>query len=231
MRKSWLVFSLVAVAVWAASPGSQAQDSDPAGDSFLETLNDKVSYTLGFQLAKSFGTDIEFDMLKRGYDDALAKKKSPLREAEMRKAMQDFQRQVDERAAKANKQAGEAFLAANKKMEGVVTLPSGLQYKVLKRGQGPSPAATDTVTAHYHGTLVDGTVFDSSVDRGQPATFQLNRVRLKGWTEGLQLMKVGGKWTFYIPSNLAYGPERKSEKIGPNSTLIFEVEIKSIKGN
>ncbi len=229
MKKSLLVLTLIAAAVWAASPGTQAQDSRPAGESFLKTLKDKVSYTVGFQLAKGFGADIDFDMMKRGYDDAIAKKKAPLNEAEMRKAMQDFKKQAADREGKTNKDAGAAFLAANKQKEGVVTLPSGLQYKVMSRGNGPSPAATDTVTVHYHGTLINGDVFDSSVDRGQPATFPLNRV-IKGWTEGLQLMKTGGKWTFYIPSDLAYGPQRRSEKIGPNCTLIFEVELKSIKG-
>lgn len=228
MKKSLLVFALVAAAMWAASPGSQAQDSQPT-QSFLKTLGDKVSYTLGYQLAKGFGSEVDFKMMKRGYDDAVAKKKSPMTETEMRSAMQEFQKQAADRDAKANQTAGEAFLAANKGKEGVVTLPSGLQYKVMQRGTGASPAATDEVTVHYHGTLITGEVFDSSVERGQPATFPLNRV-IKGWTEGLQLMKTGGKWTFYIPSDLAYGPQRRSEKIGPNSTLVFEVELKSIKG-
>ena len=128
----------------------------------------------------------------------------------------------------ANKKEGEEFLAANKSKEGVVTLPSGLQYKVLKEGTGPKPSATDSVACNYRGTLINGTEFDSSYKRGQPATFAVNGV-IKGWTEALQLMPVGSKWQLFIPADLAYGERGAGADIGPNSTLIFEVELLSIQ--
>lgn len=127
-----------------------------------------------------------------------------------------------------NLEAGQAFLAANKEKEGIVTLPSGLQYEIIKEGNGPKPNATQTVTCHYHGTLIDGRIFDSSVQRGQPASFPLNRV-ISGWTEALQLMTVGSKWRLFLPPGLAYGNRQVSAEIGPNSTLIFEVELLGIK--
>jgi FKBP-type peptidyl-prolyl cis-trans isomerase FklB len=128
--------------------------------------------------------------------------------------------------AEANLKAGQVFLEENKKKPGVVVLPSGLQYEVLVEGAGKRPLATNKVTCHYHGTLIDGTVFDSSVSRGQPATFPLNAV-IKGWTEGLQLMPVGSKWRFYIPPHLGYGDRQVSAQIGANSTLVFDVELLS----
>jgi FKBP-type peptidyl-prolyl cis-trans isomerase FklB len=131
--------------------------------------------------------------------------------------------QKNEKAA-ANLKAGQEFLEANKNKQGVVALASGLQYEVLTEGTGPKPLATNKVTCHYHGTLIDGTVFDSSVQRGQPATFPLNAV-IKGWTEGLQLMAAGSKWRFFIPPHLGYGDRQVSAQIGPNSTLIFDVEL------
>lgn len=126
--------------------------------------------------------------------------------------------------ATSNLKAGQDFLAANKLKPGIVELPSGMQYEVIKEGTGVRPLATNKVTCHYHGTLIDGTVFDSSVKRGQPATFPLNMV-IKGWTEGLQLMNTGSKWRFFIPPQLAYGDRQVSAQIGPNCTLIFEVEL------
>ena len=129
--------------------------------------------------------------------------------------------------ASANLKAGLDFLEANKQKPGVVSLPSGLQYEVITEGEGIKPLASQNVTCHYHGTLIDGTVFDSSVKRGQPATFPLNAV-IKGWTEGLQLMNTGSKWRFFIPPQLAYGERQVSAAIGPNSTLIFEVELLSV---
>ncbi|HMH21449.1 MAG TPA: FKBP-type peptidyl-prolyl cis-trans isomerase [Puia sp.] len=132
----------------------------------------------------------------------------------------------NEKAA-ANLKAGQDFLEANKTKAGITTLPSGLQYEVLTDGTGTRPLATNKVTCHYHGTLIDGTVFDSSVQRGQPATFPLNMV-IKGWTEGLQLMPTGSKWRFFIPPHLGYGDKQVSAQIGPNSTLIFDVELLSV---
>ena len=135
--------------------------------------------------------------------------------------------QMKKEKSDANAKAGQEFMAANAKKPGVVSLPSGLQYEVMKEGKGPRPSATSKVTCHYHGTLIDGTVFDSSVQRGQPASFPLNMV-IKGWTEGLQLMATGSKWRFFIPPELGYGDRQVSAQIGPNSTLIFEVELISI---
>ena len=132
--------------------------------------------------------------------------------------------QLKNEKAAANRKAGEDFLESNKKKAEVVTLSSGLQYEILKEGNGPKPSATDKVTCHYHGTLIDGTVFDSSVQRGKPATFPLNMV-IKGWTEGLQLMPQGSKWRFFIPPHLGYGDRQASAQIGPGSTLVFEVDL------
>jgi FKBP-type peptidyl-prolyl cis-trans isomerase len=156
-------------------------------------------------------------------------------EEEIRAALTDLQNEMRAKQAQAtkeiaekNKQAGEAFLAENKKKEGVVTLPSGLQYKILKAGDGIKPTAEDTVVCQYRGTLIDGKEFDSSFKRNQPATFQVNRV-IKGWTEALQLMPVGSKWQLFIPSALAYGEASPGADIPPDSTLIFEVELVSIQ--
>jgi FKBP-type peptidyl-prolyl cis-trans isomerase FklB len=135
--------------------------------------------------------------------------------------------QMKNEKASANLKAGQAFLEANKQKPGIITLPSGLQYEVITEGSGIKPLARNKVTCHYHGELIDGTVFDSSVKRGQPATFPLNMV-IKGWTEGLQLMSVGSKWRFFIPPQLAYGDRQTGAHIGPNSTLIFEVELLSV---
>ncbi len=132
----------------------------------------------------------------------------------------------NEKAAE-NLKAGQDFLNSNKDKEGVVSLPSGLQYSILQEGTGPKPGPKDKVTCHYHGTLIDGSVFDSSVQRGQPASFPLDRV-ISGWTEGVQLMPVGSKWRFFIPANLGYGDRQVSAQIGPNSTLIFDVELLGI---
>ncbi|MEO0064944.1 MAG: hypothetical protein RI983_270 [Bacteroidota bacterium] len=132
--------------------------------------------------------------------------------------------QIKTEKAAANLKEGQAFLAANKEKEGVVELPSGLQYEIITQGTGPKPSASNEVTCHYHGTLINGTIFDSSVQRGRPASFPLNMV-IKGWTEGLQLMPTGSKWRFFIPPHLGYGDRQVSAQIGPNSTLIFEVEL------
>ncbi len=132
--------------------------------------------------------------------------------------------QLKAEKAAANLKEGQAFLAANKVKEGVVELPSGLQYEIITQGTGPKPTANNEVTCHYHGTLINGTIFDSSVQRGRPASFPLNMV-IKGWTEGLQLMPTGSKWRFFIPPHLGYGERQVSAQIGPNSTLIFEVEL------
>jgi FKBP-type peptidyl-prolyl cis-trans isomerase FklB len=153
----------------------------------------------------------------------------------MRETMEAFRKDMMEKmqskqklAGEKNLKEGDAFLAANAKKDGVKVLPSGLQYKVIKSGTGRTPKSTDTVKTHYHGTLIDGSVFDSSVERGEPATFAVNQV-IAGWTEALQLMKEGDKWQLFIPARLAYGESARSAKIGPNSTLIFDIELLSIE--
>jgi len=205
----------------------------------LKTQKDKASYALGM----NFGTglrkqsiDIDPAILARGLRDSFSNGKTLLTEDEakavltllqsdVRKRQQELAQQLGE----ANKKQGLEFLEANKAKDGVVTLPSGLQYKVLQEGTGPKPAPTDTVVCNYRGTLLDSTEFDSSYKRGQPATFPVTKV-IKGWTEALQLMPVGSKWQLFIPSELAYGERGFGGQIGPNATLIFEVELLSIQG-
>jgi FKBP-type peptidyl-prolyl cis-trans isomerase FklB len=204
----------------------------------LNTDKDKVSYAIGMNIGaamKRDGVDVDTDILLRGLKDALAGSKLLLTDQEAQTAMtalradlqkkQEFQRQ---QLAETNKKEGEAFLEANKAKEGVVALPSGLQYKILQEGTGPKPAVTDMVTVNYRGTLLNGTEFDSSYKRGQPATFGVGQI-IKGWTEALQLMPVGSKWQLFIPADLAYGPPGRPPIIGPNSTLLFEVELLSIQ--
>jgi FKBP-type peptidyl-prolyl cis-trans isomerase FklB len=220
-------------------PGAQAPGAAPAAPA---ELKNQISYIIGMNMGRNLKSDelleIDQEMLIRGLKDALSDAKPLLSEQEMQQAIGVFQQQMakkqQEVAAKQqagaaaagdkNQKEGEAYLAKNKTQQGVVTLPSGLQYKVLKSGNGATPKATDTVKTHYHGTLIDGTVFDSSVQRGEPISFPVNGV-IKGWTEALQLMKVGDKWQLFIPSSLAYGANGAGPKIGPNTTLIFEVEL------
>lgn len=198
----------------------------------------KVSYGIGMNLGTQFRNDeldIDTDLLLRGVQDSLKGNKTLLSESEMQAALQDMMtktraKRTEKRRAlgEKNKTDGEKFLADNKAKPGVVALPSGLQYKVVTEGKGDSPKATDNVTVQYRGTLLDGTEFDSSYSRNEPATFQLNRV-IKGWTEGVQLMKPGAKYQFYIPGDLAYGPSGYGAKIGPNATLVFDIELLSSK--
>jgi len=206
-------------------------------DEKLETQKDKASYTIGVQIGSqlSMGKDeLDVNKLMLGLKDALAGVEPRIKKEDMQKAMQEFQQtmQTKQQAkmkemADKNAKEGETFLADNKKKDGVVTLPSGLQYKVITAGKGASPKATDTVVTHYRGTLIDGKVFDSSYDRNEPATFPVNGV-IPGWTEALQKMKVGDKWQLFIPANLAYG-ENGAGPIAPNSVLIFDIELLEIK--
>jgi FKBP-type peptidyl-prolyl cis-trans isomerase FklB len=204
----------------------------------LKNQKDKVSYSIGLNIGRNLANDlkkqsidIDPNILAKGIQDALAGAKPLLTDQEIQETMVAFQKEMMaklEEMAKKNKADGEAFLAENKKKEGVRTLPSGLQYKVIKAGTGKKAKADDTVTANYRGTLIDGTEFDSSYKRGQPATFSVSGV-IPGWTEALQLMEEGAKWQLFIPSNLAYGERGTGSIIGPNATLIFEVELVSIK--
>ena len=204
----------------------------------LKTQKEKVSYAIGMNIGKSLhkdSVDIDPAIFARGVKDALTSAKPLLTDEEMKTvltALQGELRKQQEDAARvageANKKAGEAFLAENKTKEGVVTLPSGLQYKIITAGTGPKPAASDSVVCNYRGTLLDGKEFDSSFKRGQPATFPVSGV-IKGWTEAVQLMPVGSKWQLFVPADLAYGDRGAGPDIGPQSTLIFEVELLSIE--
>jgi FKBP-type peptidyl-prolyl cis-trans isomerase len=215
------------------------QAANAGGGKPLKTQMDSVSYSIGLNIGKSVQRDsikVDPDLIANGIRDAMSGGKVLLTDAQMQQVMMAFQTQMmakqQEKTAKAgeaNKAAGEKFLAENKSKPGVVTLPSGLQYQVLKEGTGPMPKATDQVVTKYRGTLIDGTEFDNSEKHGGTAEFGVNQV-IPGWTEALQLMKVGSKWRLFVPSNLAYGPQGgPGGQIGPNETLIFDIELVSIK--
>jgi FKBP-type peptidyl-prolyl cis-trans isomerase FklB len=205
----------------------------------LTTQKQKASYAIGVNIGRGLhrdGVDVDSALVGRGIRDAIANGKIQLTDEEMKTALAtlttDLKKKQDAEVAaegEANKKEGETFLAANKSKQGVVALPDGLQYKILSPGNGPKPTPTDTVVANYKGTLINGTEFDSSYKRGQPVTFPVGQV-IKGWTEVLQLMPVGSKWEVYIPADLAYGPQGPGRgPIGPNETLIFEIELVSIQ--
>ncbi len=218
----------------AAKTGTTATKPAPLS---LNTTRAKASYAIGMSMAKGMkaqGVDIDPAILARGLKDGLAGT-TQLTDEQAQAALGELQAEVkakQEAKAKivgdANKKEGDAFLATNKTKEGVVALPSGLQYKILKAGTGPKPTTADTVECNYKGTLLNGKEFDSSYKRGQPATFPVGQV-IKGWTEALQLMPVGSKWELFVPAELAYGPRAAGPDITPNSTLVFEVELLSIK--
>lgn len=223
-----ILFSLSSL---LGSAALQAQEQS------LETLDERAGYTLGINVgsglkSQGFADEIDIDALMLGIRDALAEEPR-LSEDEMMAAIQEFttQQQARQRAEQETRTAEQRqFLADNAERDEVVTTESGLQYRVLEEGEAdaPSPEPTDTVNVHYHGTLTDGTVFDSSVERGTPMTLQLDRV-IAGWTEGLQLMQVGDRYRFFIPSELAYGASGAGEVVGPNATLIFDVELLGIE--
>jgi FKBP-type peptidyl-prolyl cis-trans isomerase FklB len=234
---------LTAAAVLASTGFTLAQDdaapaTPAAAEAAPAATPADVSYCIGTMIAgnlKQQGVKVDIAELTKGLTDTLEGKKPRIEPAEVQKIMMAFQQEQmkaqQEKASGAatkNKEEGTAFLAKNGKEEGVVTTASGLQYKILKQGDGAKPAATDKVKVHYHGTLLDGKVFDSSVDRGEPISFPLDGV-IKGWTEGVQLMPVGSKFKFFIPSDLAYGDGGAGADIGPGSTLIFEVELLAIE--
>ena len=203
----------------------------------LQDENDRINYSLGYQVGgdlKRQQVEVNGDILLRGIQDAMSDAAPLLGADEMHKTLIDLKRRVvalqaQERvvAQQENLQAGKAFLAENAKRDGVVSLSSGMQYRVIEAGSGKQPAATDTVTVHYRGTLIDGTEFDSSYSRNKPATFRADRV-IEGWREALPLMQEGAKWELFIPAKLAYG-DKGAGKIQPNSTLIFEVQLIEVK--
>jgi FKBP-type peptidyl-prolyl cis-trans isomerase len=227
--KNLITALTVSTLALALSPLAQAGGKKKPG---LTSDKEKIGYTIGSQIGqqlKNEGFEIDADSLALAVSDVLAGKELRLSQADMQAVMQKAQMEKaakSEALGKANQEKGEKFLATNKAKAGVKTTASGIQYEVLTEGKGKSPKATDTVKVNYKGTLIEGTVFDSSYDRGQPVEFPLNRV-IPGWTEGLQLMKVGGKSRLVIPSQLAYGPTGRPG-IPPNSTLIFEVELLEI---
>ncbi|WP_321367908.1 FKBP-type peptidyl-prolyl cis-trans isomerase [uncultured Draconibacterium sp.] len=231
MKNSIIYVFVVALIVAATS----CQQGGPASVK-LETSADSVSYAIGVlvgsnnkqQLQTAPGSDeMNIEAMAAAFRSASLGEEVKISEEDANAIVQKFFRDASEREAQTNLEEGNKFLEENGKREGVTTTESGLQYEVLTEGTGAKPAATDKVRVHYHGTLTDGTVFDSSLDRGEPAVFGVNQV-ISGWTEALQLMPVGSKWKVFIPANLAYGPRGAGADIGPNSALIFEVELLEI---
>ncbi len=231
MKLRWLAGSVIVIAFLAGL--AQAQETAAPKDQ-----KDKVSYSIGVEIGKNLkkqSVDVNSEFLVKGVKDAYSGEKLLLTDDEMKEALTAFQREmmakqmeIAKKTGEKNQKEGEAFLAENKAKEGVTVLPSGLQYKVIKAGTGKKPKATDKVTVHYRGTLIDGTEFDSSYRRGQPVSFPVNGV-IAGWTEALQLMEEGAKWQVVIPSKLAYGERGAGPQIGPNATLIFEIELISVE--
>ena len=219
-------FLIIIIAVLTVSCNQENYTS-----SELNTSMDSVSYSLGISVANSVKTqgleNINAQIIGQAFSDVYQGKELIISEEEANLFLQEYFQELSNKSLEANNQAGQKFLEENAKRDEVITTSSGLQYEILLKGEGESPKITDNVTVHYHGTLIDGQVFDSSVNRGEPATFPVNRV-IQGWTEALQLMKPGSKYKLFIPSELAYGERGAGQMIGPNSTLIFEVQLLSI---
>jgi FKBP-type peptidyl-prolyl cis-trans isomerase FklB len=223
----------------SASPTPAAAKPAATPNPNFKSDKERQSYAVGMNIGESLHrqpVDLDSTLLIQGLKDSMSGGKTLMTDEEAKAALTELGQQVRtkqeekvKQAAETNKKEGEAFLAANKTKPGVVTTPSGLQYKILKEGTGPKPTASDKVVCNYKGTLINGTEFDSSYKRGQPATFPVGQV-IKGWTEALQLMPVGSKWQLFIPADLAYGDRGAGNDIGPGSTLIFEVELLSIEG-
>ena len=234
MRTLWIIGLGIMTSAWI-----HAEEALTAPD--LNTENEKISYSVGVDIGKNLkltNFQLNAELLARGLVDVFKGAEPALSSKQMEEAMATFRKKLvktrEALRAQGNKSKGsdqaegEKFLAANEKKEGVVSLPSGLQYNIIKRGNGPIPRATQTVETHYRGTLINGTEFDSSYRRGKTVSFPVNRV-IKGWQEALQLMPVGSKWQLVIPSGLAYGKRGSPPKIGPNATLLFDIELISIK--
>lgn len=234
MNMKKLALPLIAASILGTSAPLMAEEEAAAQ---FENEQAKVSYAFGVMFGQRMRNDlgeINLDQFANGMKSAFNDEPQLLSDDEIAKILSEYQREMQQKQisdlqklSEENKKAGENFLAENKNKEGVVTLESGLQYKKLTEGKGPQPSEADTVTVHYTGSLINGEVFDSSVERGQPATFPLNGV-IAGWTEGLQLMPTGSKWRLFIPADLAYGSSG-NRSIGPNETLIFDVELLEIK--
>ena len=230
MKLKSVIIALFSLAVLAScQPGSSGRTEK------MTTAADSASYAIGVlvgdqnkqQLEATGSDDLSMDLLITSFEKTLKGEETKMTSEDARAFVQTYFQQLAEKKAETNKAEGEAFLATNKEKEGVITLESGLQYEVLTEGTGEKPKLEDRVKCHYHGTLIDGHVFESSVDRGEPTTFSVNGV-IRGWTEALQLMPVGSKWKLYIPGDLAYGERGAGADIGPNATLIFEIELLEI---
>lgn len=234
MKKSSVLFLIFSMSLLPASLAV----GEERGNVEIKTFEDKVSYSIGVQIGTSLkrnDPDVDISLVQKGLEDAFKEQRPLMGSQDITTTLRAYQQQRQERMAKQmaaqgeiNINEGAKFLEENKSREGVKSTSSGLQYKVLKEGDGPKPTAANTVKVHYMGTLLDGTEFDSSYKRGEPAVFPLNGV-IRGWTEGLQLMKVGSKYRLFIPSDLAYGAHGAGAAIGPNATLIFDVELLSIE--
>jgi FKBP-type peptidyl-prolyl cis-trans isomerase FklB len=240
-KEKHMKLSHIAVLVLSAAVSASAAEQSPA----LKDQKDRLSYSIGMDIGRTFkrqSIDINPEVLLSGLKDVLSSNKTLLTDEEQKETIAAWQGELRakqnelrskqtenlKQAGEKNKKDGEAFLAENKKKPGVVTLPSGLQYKIITVGTGAKPASTDTVLAHYRGTLIDGTEFDSSYRRGEPSSFGVTQV-IKGWQEALQLMPVGSKWQLFIPPDIAYGERGYPPKIGPQSALLFDIELVSIQ--
>jgi FKBP-type peptidyl-prolyl cis-trans isomerase FklB len=239
VSKSILVFACSLAIAFSAEAQTTAKTTGPAHKTgtatttttfVLKTQNDSISYAIGVSLANFYKqqniSNINTTILVKAVKD-VESNKAILSEQQCQSTLMAYVQKQQSEKALGNKKVGQEFLAANSKKPGVVTLPDGLQYQVIKAGAGPKPKLTDMVRVHYHGTLIDGRVFDSSVDRGQPIELNVNGV-IPGWTEALQLMPVGSKWKLFIPSELAYGDRQAGQLIAPGSTLVFDVELLDI---
>lgn len=227
MRRILIVLAVAALGALAWQVQAQQPDSPQ-----LKDKREKVSYIMGMnvgQMLKNEAVELDLQTVLRGIQDGYNGVKPTMSPEEIQKIVQEYQAEQSQKIqslAQTNAEEGQAFLEKNKQQPDVVALPSGLQYKVLKRGDGPSPTATDTVTVRYKGTFINGKVFDATAEGGEPVTFRVDQV-IPGWQEALPLMKVGDKWELYVPSNLAYGPQGM-RPIGPNTTLIFTIELLGI---
>lgn len=223
---------MTALPMWSQSRKSATPKNKPQNTVTIKTKADKFSYAVGMSIASNVKQQgiidsLSVELMSKAFADVFSGATPLISAEESQAVIQQYMMEMQSKAGEKAAAEGRKFLEENKKKPGVITLPSGLQYLVMKEGTGEMPKETDKVTTHYHGTLINGEVFDSSVDRGQPASFPVNGV-IRGWVEALQLMKVGSKWKLFVPSELAYGANGAGPKIGPNTTLIFEVELLSI---